>query len=99
MFDNVPLSLRLAIREATVFLALENEDYSYALLRYLHKIEQIPARQCNITAKSLCYNASDRSHQQISLSPRAARPTQSAIFPRSVSEYRKILGSTPGHRG
>ena len=41
MFDNVPLSLRLAIREATVFLALENEDYSYALLPYFHKIEQI----------------------------------------------------------
>ena len=32
-----------------------------------------------------------RSYQKISLAPRAARPTQSSILPRSVNEYFKAL--------
>ena len=36
--------------------------------------------------------------QQISLTPRAARPAQPSILPRSVNEYWIILGLTLGHR-
>ena len=39
-----------------------------------------------------------RSYQQISLPPRAARPTQPSILPRSVNEYGIIPGLTLGHR-
>ena len=39
-----------------------------------------------------------RSYQQISLSPRAVRPTQLFVFPRSANEYWIIMGLTPGHR-
>ena len=38
------------------------------------------------------------SYQQISLPPRAARPTQPSILPRSVNEYQIIPGLTRGHR-
>ena len=39
-----------------------------------------------------------KSYHQISLPPRAVRSTQPSILPRSVNEYRKIPGLTPGHR-
>ena len=39
-----------------------------------------------------------RSYQQISLPPRAARPTQPSILSRSITEYRIISGLTLGHR-
>ena len=36
--------------------------------------------------------------EQISLPPRAARPTQPSVLPRPVNEYRIIPELTPGHQ-
>ena len=53
----------------------------------------------------MCYQTSDMgliyrgsSCQQIYLSPRAARPTQPSILPRSLNAYRIIPRLTPGQR-
>ena len=44
------------------------------------------------------FDSSWRSHQQISLSPCTARPTQPSIIAISVNEYRIIPAPTPCHR-
>ena len=71
------------------------------------------SRACSMVNKPLCYHVSNpgpvfdspwryafpvKGMHSTSLFPRAARPTQRFILPRSVNEYRIIRRLTPGHQ-
>ena len=92
-----------------VFFALleKIKSYKYCLweINLIFYVQIFRLGSCSIVGKPLCYHASDpgfdspwRLYHQMSLSPRAVRPTQPSILPRSVNEYRIIPCLTLGHR-